>query len=325
MKTKKPDIFLGITMCMLVLAAVLCILILKSQKKSNEATTTEPPQLASTENTNPYPGGTDTPVHTDVVPSTEAPVQPKDLNPIDDAKLKDALDDSLRGLTSEWEVMVIDPAFNTKVGSAVNCGVDDWMTANRMTQVFIMGTVFQMAEDGTLDLASVLDDVKAMMNNDDTYAADRLTETIGSGDASKGREAVKSFAVANGLQLGFNRSLSGSGSQKNYARADYTAEILNMICRGELVSADASRQMLEILLTPPVDVFEIDPGLVGDDVKYGFVVDVESNTCVCTMGVVQNANRSFVFSIICNEPVTIEGAKNKAIELITLTAPYFAE
>ena len=34
MKTKKPDIFLGITMGMLVLAAVLCLVILFVQKSS---------------------------------------------------------------------------------------------------------------------------------------------------------------------------------------------------------------------------------------------------------------------------------------------------
>ena len=325
MKTKKPDIFLGITMGMLVLAAVLCILILKTQKSKNETTTTEPPQIASTDATNPFPGGSEAPNNTGSVPSSEHPTQPpKDLSPINDAQLKSELDESLRGLTSEWQVMVIDPAFNTEIGSAVNCRGDDWMTANRMAQVFIMGTVFQQAADGKLELASVLDDVKAMINADDTYAADRLTEAIGSGDASKGREAVKAFAVDNGLQLGFNRSLSGSGSQKNYVKAEQTAKLLNMICRGELVSEEASRQMLEILLTP-VDGLEIETGLLGEDLRYGFVVDVESNVCVCAMGVVQNANRSFVISVVCNGPVTIEGAKNKVTELIKLTAPYFAE
>ena len=324
MKTKKPDIFLGVTMGLLVAAVLICILILNTQKSKNETEATNPPQTANTDNTQLSGNETIAPIHTEAPPSTEAPVQPQNLTPIKDAQLKADLDESLRGLTSEWEVMVIDPALETKVGSAVNCGVDDWMTANRMTQVFIMGAVFQQAEEGKLVLDDVLDDVKAMIVSNDTYAADRLTEKLGGEDASKGRENVKAFAVANGVKLGFNRSLSGSGSAKNYVTAQQTAEILSLICSGKLVSEAASRQMLDILMTP-VDTLEIDTGLVGDDLKYGFIFDVESNTCVCAMGVVQLPNRSFVISIVCNKPVTIEGAKKKVTELISLVQPYFAE
>jgi len=324
MKTKKPDIFLGVTMGLLVLAVVLCIVILNTQKTKNETETTNPPQLASTENTQLPGGDTNTPIHTESVPSTEAHVPPQDLTPIKDAQLKADLDECLRGLTSEWEVMVIDPALNTKVGSAVNCDVNAWMTANRFAQVFIMGAVFQQVEEGKLVLDDVIDDVKAMIVSNDTYAADRLTEKLGGEDTSKGRENVKAFAVANGIQLGFNRSLSGSSSSSNYVSAQHTAELLNLICSGKLVSESASRQMLDILLTP-ADTLEIDPGLVGDDLKYGFITDVETDTCVCAMGVVQLPNRSFVISIVCNDPVTIEGAKKKVTELISLVQPYFAE
>ncbi|MBO4418513.1 MAG: serine hydrolase [Oscillospiraceae bacterium] len=325
MKKSKPDIFLGITMCMLVLAVVLCIVILFVQKNNSEKETTEPSQITTTESPVPSGSNSHTTENTEPAPSTETPPVPVDLTTIDEAGLKAALDDSLRGLTSEWQVMVIDPALGTKVGSAVNCGVDNWMTANRMTQVFIMGTVFQQVQDGTLVLEDVIDDVKAMIIKNDLYAADRLTERVGGSDSSKGREAVKSFAVSNGVKLGFNRNLSGSSSQKNYVTAQQTAEILNLICSGKLVSAEASRQMLDILLTPPETELEIDPGLTGENLRYGFVTDIESNTCICAMGVVELPNRSFVISIVCNRPVTTEGAKKKLTELISLVQPYFAE
>jgi hypothetical protein len=323
MKSRKPDIFLGITMCMLVLAAVLCIVILFVQKNNESKETTEATQITTEA---PKPSGNETlpPITTEEIPTTEKPQTPVELAPINDAGLKAELDESLRGLTSEWQVMVIDPALGTKVGSAVNCGVDNWMTANRMAQVFIMGAVFQQAKDGTLVLEDVIEDVKSMITNNDTYAADRLTERLGAGDSSKGREAVKSFAVSYGLKLGFNRSLSGTGgSQKNYVTAQQTAELLGMICSGLLVSEDASQQMLDILLTPAEEL-EIDAGL-ADDVQYGFVTDIESGTCICAMGVVRMPNRSFVISIVCNKPVTTEGAKKKLTELITLVAPYFKE
>ena len=325
MKTKKPDIFLGIVICMLVLTAVLCIVILFVQKSGSEPAETGTPQISNTETNNPGESNQPDPSGTGIVdPSnnpepSEAPVT---LEKIDEPGLKAALNDSLRGLTSEWQVVVIDPYDNTRIGSSINCGVDDWMTANRMTQVFIMGTVFQQAADGTLVLDEWLDDVKAMITGNDTYAADRLTEKLGGGDAAKGRENVKAFAVANGVKLGFNRANTGSSSLKNYVTAQQTAAILNLICRGELVSEEASAQMLEILLTP-MDNLEISTGLTGENVRFGFIADVETNTCVCAMGVVQLQNRSFVISVVCNKPVTTDGAKKKVTELISLTQPFF--
>ena len=326
MKTKKPDIFLGITMCMLVLAAVLCIVILFVNK--NGKTPTPSGNTLSTDTNNTVNTGkpnqdTNTPSNSDnpIVPPDTQPANPVELEAIDQAKLKADLDESLRGLTSEWQVMVIDPWDDTKVSSSVTCKVDDWMTANRMTPVFIMGTVFQQAADGTMTLDAVMDDVKAMLGGD-TYAADRLTEKIGGGDAAKGRETVKAFAVNNGSQLGFNRPNTGTANKKNYVTAQKCAELLSLICKGELVSKEASAQMLELLLTC-ANSEDIDTGVTGDGVRCGFIHDVEEKTCICTMGVVKTGERYFVISVVCNKPVTTDGAKKKVKELITLTQPYF--
>ena len=325
MKTKKPDIFLGITMCLLVLAAVLCIVILFVQKNAKEPKTpvnTDTVQTSDINQTGSPSGDTQ---ETGNTVETNNPVTPSaELEAIDEEGLKAALDGKIKSLTSEWQVMVIDPALGTRVSSCVNCKDDDWMTANRMTQVFIMATVFQQAKDGTLVLEDHLEDIKAMMNANDTYAADRLTELVGGGDAAAGRDAVKAFAVENGVQLGFNRPLTGTASKKNYVKAQETAALLELLCQGKLVSEASSRQMLDILLTP-VENPEIDPGLTGDGIRYGFVNDVEDGTCVCSMGVVQLQNRSFVISVVSNKPVTTNGAKAKVTELISLTQTFFEE
>ena len=326
MKTKKPDIFLGITMGMLVLAAVLCIVILFVNKNAKDPTpsgNTLATDTNNTVNTGKPNQDTNTPSNSDnpIVPPVTDPVNPVNLEAIDQAQLKADLDESLRGLTSEWQVMVIDPWDDTKVSSSVTCKVDDWMTANRMTPVFIMGTVFQQAADGTMTLDEVMEDVKAMLGGD-TYAADRLTDKLGGGDAAKGREAVKAFAVANGSQLGFNRPNTGTANKKNYVTAQKCAEFLSLICKGELVSKEASAQMLELLLTC-ANAEDIDTGVTGEGVRCGFIHDVEEKTCICTMGVVKTNDRYFVISVVCNKPVTTDGAKKKVKELITLTQPYF--
>ena len=162
MKTKKPDIFLGITMCMLVLAVVLCIVIMFVQKSDKDPKPVDPAGTALSTNADPQNSGETQ--GTGSVDTGTPVTPPVELKAIDEAGLKAALDESLKGLTSEWQVMVIDPAFDTHVSSTVNCSVEDWMTANRMTQVFIMATVFQQSQDGPLVLDEVLDDVKAMMN-----------------------------------------------------------------------------------------------------------------------------------------------------------------
>ncbi|MBR6414275.1 MAG: serine hydrolase [Oscillospiraceae bacterium] len=320
MKMKKPDIFLGITLCMLVLAAVLCIVIWVIQKKDPSPSTSDTGTSIATTTGEAVPSGSQT------TPSTEQgqPTNPVELKTIDEVGLKAALDDALNGLTSEWQVVVTDPAKGSRIASAVNCDPNAWMTANRMAQVFIMGTVFQQAKDGTLTLDAVLDDVKAMIVQNDLAAADKLTETLGGGDAAKGRDAVKEFAVANGVQLGFNRPLSGTADKKNYVSAQQTAVLLDMICRGELVDEAASKQMLDILLEGRENP-EIDPGLTTANARCGFVTDIEDGTCICSMGVVELPNRSFVISVVCNKPVTTDGAKKKVGELITLTESFFAE
>lgn len=324
MKTKKPDIFLGITMCMLVLAAVLCIVILFVQNDSNNAATgsTNAPVVDSntpnqTGNVSMDSNGTTEPS----APIQTEPVTPVVFDPIDSEGLKAALNDSLNGLTSEWQVMVIDPWDDTKVGSSVNCNVDDWMTANRMTPVFIMGTVFQQAAEGKLTIDEVQADLQAMLKGE-TAAADRLTEQLGGGDAAAGRETVKAFAVANGLQLGFNRSSTGTNGKPNYVTAQKAAEILSLICQGKLVSKEASAQMLELLFSS-ANSQDIDTGVAGEGVRTGFIHDVEDKVCICSMGVVQTNGRSFVVGIVCNKPVTTDGAKRKVAELIGIAKPYF--
>ena len=330
MKTKKPDIFLGITLGMLVLAVILCLVILFVQKSGDSPAQQPEPEnttqgTGETGNSNDPEGTGGTGAETAGTAETGEPVTPPaELNPIDEAGLKAALDDELSGLTSEWQVMVIDPAKDTQVSSARNCGVDGWMTANRMTPVFIMAAAFQQGADGKLTEDQILADVQAMIVQGDTEAADRLTELLGGGNAEKGREAVKSVASDNGVKLGFNRPLTGTSSNKNYVTAMQTAKILDLMCKGELVSKAASDQMLEILCTPK-NQDEIDPMLTGENISYGFVCDVEDKVCICTMGVVRLPNRSFVISVVCNKPVTTNGAKEKIGKIIAATQPFFAE
>jgi hypothetical protein len=198
------------------------------------------------------------------------------------------------------------------------------MKVNRMLPVFIMGTAYQQVANGTMTEADIQADVEAMIVGRDYAAADRLTASIGGGDAAKGMQAVKDFAAANGMQISYNRALNGSDGKPNYMKASLCAEVLNKICRGELVSADASARMKEIICTPKENE-QIVPTLATEGATYGLITDCEDNLCCCTMGIVNLPNRSYVVSVFCFDPVNMGNAQKRAGEIITLTETYFAE
>ena len=327
MQKKKPDIFLGITVGMLVLAAVLCLVILFAQKSApakNDANNNGDPAapvvsdevIESGDATKPSDSDHQTPSDQETT-DPDNPNVPVDVKAIDDVSLKAALDDCLSGLPNDWQVVVMDPIVGTEVDSYINCkGVNDLMKADQMLPVFIMATAFQKVADGALTEDQILDDVKAMIVQGDRAAADRLTEAVG------GKEAVKKFAEKDFGTIGYNKTMSGVGSKPNYVTGQQMAKILNMICRGELVSKDASSRMLDILCEKR-DSEEIDLGITDESIKYGFVSYAEDKVCVATMGVVRLPHRSFVISVICNGPNTLSRAKDKVTQLVTLTLPYF--
>jgi len=358
MKTKKPDIFLGITMGMLVLAAVVCLVILFAQKSGNAQTTkntmeqaiasqpanpgntpsdsgktpvdpnnTGSPVETADPNATVDPNATESPnpVVTDPV-STEpgTPVAPG--TPIDKAGLKADLDARVNGLLSEWQVTVIDPSDGTTVSStSAGCKEDTWMTVDKVMSVYIMGTAFQQVADGTLTEDQILEDVKAMVTKGDADATGRLTELLGGGDALEGRAKVKTFAKDNGMDVGFNPSKSKPTEKRSFVQARYAAEILNKICRRELVSPEASDKMLEILLsvdkTSNKISYEFDEG-----VRFGFVDNTEEKSFLCSMGVVRLTNgRTFVIGITCNGPKNMDSAKDIALELVDIAESYFTE
>ncbi|MBQ6031081.1 MAG: serine hydrolase [Oscillospiraceae bacterium] len=323
MTKKKPDIFLGITMAMLVLAALLCVIILIVQKQTNSKPAVKPTGAVVSNDTVAPPDTGDTNSSTDATKPSQ-PVQPADVKAIDETALKAALDDNLEPLSSNWDIVILDPVVGTKVTASHQADPEAWMEVNRMLPVFIMGTAYQQVANGTMTEADIQADVEAMIVGRDYAAADRLTASIGGGDAAKGMQAVKDFAAANGMQISYNRALNETGGKPNYMKASLCAEVLNKICRGELVSADASARMKEIICKAKTDE-EIAPTLVTEGASYGLVTDCESNLCCCTMGIVNLPNRSYVVSIFCYDPVNMGNAQKRAAEIIALTEPYFAE
>ena len=128
MEKRKPNILVTIALVLLVLAAIVCVVVFLSSLGGNKTPsvdnkTPSDAQLSSseaeTDTQAPAPGETG---------ENETPAAPS--QPIFDAdKLQAELDDSLDGLTSSWQVTVIDVASGTVVNSVVNCKDEELMVA----------------------------------------------------------------------------------------------------------------------------------------------------------------------------------------------------
>ena len=246
------------------------------------------------------------------------------LQSVDAEALESALLQVLEGVPEdeEWQLVVIDPLDGTKVSIALHCEADEWMTANYMAPVFLMAAAFQKVEDGDFTENQILNDVKTMIVRSDKAAAGRLVDRIGGDNPLRGRERVRTFVKGLGLELGFNPSESRPDNNRSFVQARYAAEILRMLVNRELVSQEASDKMLEVLLTPRKVRNEIVFNL-DEEIRYGFVNDVEDGVCVCTMGVVCLPGRSFVISIVCNRPSQMIACKQRLIDLVSAAVPYF--
>lgn len=321
MTKKKPDIFLGITMGMTVLAVLLLLVILIVQKSSGNKKSGVPSGQTVLDSTE-APAPSDETDDPSAPSETTTPVV-VDLKPIDEKSLKAELDDNIEPLSSQWDIVVVDPVVGTRITANHLVGSDKWMEANKMLPVFIMATAYQKVADGTLKEDDIANDIKAMIVEGDTEAADRLTALIGGGDAAAGMSAVKGFASNNGMTISYNRALSATSGKPNYYMASIGADVLAKLCRGELVSKEASAKMREILCTKRTTE-PFDTGLKSA-VSYGFITDIEDKLCGCTMGIVNTPTRSFVISIACYDPKTMENVLARFTQIIGLTEPYFTQ
>ncbi len=328
MKQKKPDIFLGITMVMLVLAAVLCVAILLAQKagKKAPADNTLSTSQATKEtkdaenNTNPSDPDNNKP-NEGGNPVNSLPLTG---DKIDTGSLKKDLDNKLNGLRSEWQVVVFDCANSDKVESAwIIEDANKLMKTASLIRLFVMADVYQQIKDGAIQEAEVIDDLTAMITKSDKAAGDRLVEVLGGGDASKGREHVKAFAQQKGFQIGFNRAFSASSGSYNYVSARSAATLLNKIVHGECVSPEHDQKMVDLLFAAEAN--EINLGIDGEGVTKGFVCDVQEGFSIGAAGIVNNGTRTYVVCVISNEIKSMDSGKKIIAEVFDKIEPYFAK
>ena len=128
------------------------------------------------------------------------------------------------------------------------------MVSASLIKLYIMGAVYERLESGALEQEEVYPLLFAMITCSDNASANTLIRLLGDGDETAGMAAVNDWCAREGYtQTRLNRLMLRDNGLQNYTTAGDCAALLASIYRGDCVSADASREMLSLLLAQTVN------------------------------------------------------------------------
>lgn len=146
-----------------------------------------------------------------------------------------------------------------------------------LIKLFIMATAYEEIENGTLNKAEVINDIKIMINQSDNAATNRMIDKL---KFNKINNYIKTHNY-NSTQIS-RKMLEKEPRGDNYTSVVDVGNLLESIYRGTCVSKDASKEMLEILKTQtrkgkiPAGV----PSGVTTANKTGELDDVENDAAI---------------------------------------------
>ena len=128
------------------------------------------------------------------------------------------------------------------------------MVSASLIKLYIMGAVYERLESGALEHGEAYPLLFAMITCSDNASANTLICLLGDGDETAGMAAVNDWCAREGYtQTRLNRLMLRDNGLQNYTTAGDCAALLASIYRGDCVSADASREMLSLLLAQTVN------------------------------------------------------------------------
>ncbi len=157
----------------------------------------------------------------------------------------------LREQSGRWDLCFL----RLPEGEPLACSRDgEPMVSASLIKLYVMGAVFERTERGELDRETVRAPLEAMITVSDNASANALIRLLGDGDARAGMEAVNAWCARQGCgETRLNRLMLEENGLQNYTGARDCALLLRAIYRGECVSPEASREMLELLLGQTVN------------------------------------------------------------------------
>ena len=170
--------------------------------------------------------------------------------------LKEGWLDARSQAGEKWSVAVLD--LTTGGSCMLNAG--EQMQSASVAKLFIMGAVYERIlypeESGKTPIEAeesyegeIRELLSQMITVSDNDAANRLTELLGEGSFEQGAAVVDAFCEEHGFSathLG-RRFLAENPTDDNYTSAGDCASFLEAVYREELVTKEASEEMLELL------------------------------------------------------------------------------
>ncbi len=170
--------------------------------------------------------------------------------------LQGMLEGSVRAYAGTWEIYVED----LDSGESFSIG-DGAGTSASLIKMFVMAGIYEQVEQGILEETPQLDALlEAMITVSDNEAFNELVRQLGNGDFVSGCQVMNQYLAQEGYaETGVHHTLHPSSTVSqgdglsNQTSVRDCGTILGRIYRGECVSEEASRKMLDFLLAQETD------------------------------------------------------------------------
>lgn len=236
--------------------------------------------------------------------------------------LQQALGEALEDADGQWAVWAEDLTTGVITTACRDSTPETPMVSASIIKLFIMGAVYDQANDGLLELEAVYDDVYAMITVSDNDACNRLIDVLGGGTAA-GMRVVNEFAASLGLSsVALNRPMLTDNGLQNYASVADCAAFLRMLHAESCVNPAASQAMLDILLAQTGHDYI--PAGVPEGVEIAHKGGDLLGLCQGDVGIVYCGETPYLVCILCNHPGSFSATTEKIVSLSDLIYRHFS-
>lgn len=245
----------------------------------------------------------------------------KEIQPETDTVLEGNIQSAITGKSGDWDIWMESIADGT-YAHVQQRNTSGGMISASLIKLFVMATVFEEIQNGTIQESSVEQDLKSMITISDNSATNRLIKLLGNGSAESGRAKVNAYCSRIGCTDSYlNRLMLEETGQQNYTTAKDCATILKMIYSGECVNAESSDKMLKLLEEQTVND-RIPQGLSGNATVAHKTGNL-ANICCGDVGIVFTSRGDYILCIINNNYSSDAEATDAIVNITKSIHNYF--
>ncbi len=213
--------------------------------------------------------------------------------------LRDMIQTELNSADGTWSVYIKDMNGNKEI--LIN---DAPMKAASVMKLFVMGAAFDNIKTGLFEYGDIREDMYYMITESSNESANAILYALGRGSYAAGIDKVNAFTDKYGYNEktveynGFDNPDTIVGGSFNVTSAHDCGMMLDAIYNGRCVSAEMSKEMLELLKAQQTD-YKLAYTLPKDIVianKSGEMDSVEND-----VGIVYSPERDYIICVLSND------------------------